>query len=637
MHSVVSLRNMKDLSFILVSNGIVVEISEFFTNMTEYMVKDILNTKIQDVFNVLRIGPHIDIENIDSGYDYFLFTKSLGVRFINIEVVEEMNERIYILREKPDSRLEDKYNYLCQLLSQNISGIAIYSIPDLILLKANQMYLDYFAVPHNTYENAFGKQVYEIIKGWKGSSDEAVWKNLITNGKAEHIKEFKYDMLARGITYWDATITPVFEDGKLKYIVTDAHEITESVLFRKHLEEKNRVIEKQKKELEAVLDNMTDGFSIIDKDGNYISFNKTIRQWMEQIKICKIEDFKYCDLNGRELTEYELPSSRVLRGEKVDKYELLMKSDKVERYLSISGTPIYDEEGNFIIGVLNIRDVTQKTLSLKLVEEQKKVLERAIEVKDDFLLAISHEFRTPLNVINSAVQVINCICKDDLSDKAKEYIGIIRQNTYRQLRLVNNLLDITRANAGRIQISKKNIDIVFLTKAITESVYTYADQKGISLTFESSIKKKVIGIDDEKYERIILNLLSNAIKFTPQDKSVNVKVHTIKNNVCIEVKDTGIGIPEDKIDLIFQKFEQVNSSLSRQAEGTGIGLSLVKKLIEALGGSISVKSKVGKGSTFNVLLPDVKVIEENNEKSMMDLMDNRLIQTTNIEFSDIYQ
>ncbi len=204
------------------------------------------------------------------------------------------------------------------------------------------------------------------------------------------------------------------------------------------------------------------------------------------------------------------------------------------------------------------------------------------------------------------------------------------------IRLVNNLLDITRVSAGCIKINKKNIDMIFLTRAIIESVHTYAAQKGVSVTFIASFEKKIVAIDDEKYERILLNLLSNAIKFTLKGKSIVVNLGYEKDIICIEVKDNGIGIPSDKVDIIFERFGQVDSLLSRRAEGTGIGLSLVKRLIEALGGSISVESKVGEGSTFTIILPNDTLGEEHDEKTMVDLLDNHLIQNTKVEFSDIY-
>ncbi|MDP4146839.1 MAG: ATP-binding protein [Bacillota bacterium] len=308
------------------------------------------------------------------------------------------------------------------------------------------------------------------------------------------------------------------------------------------------------------------------------------------------------------------------------------------RYWDNSLTPIsVDGEVKYIVSMLT--DVTTKTQTKKHLEEQSKIieaLENAIEMKDEFLSLVSHEFRTPLNVINTAIQAIELICKDELSDRLKNYLRPIKQNCFRQQRLVNNLLDITRADAGRIKIYKKNINIVFLTKAITESVQTYSSQKGVTISFVSSIDKKVIGIDDEKYERILLNLLSNAIKFTPEGKCITVSLYSNKGRICIDVRDEGIGIPKDKADIIFERFGQVDSSLSRQAEGTGIGLSLVKRFVEALGGSISLKSRINYGSTFTISLPDEKAVEEPIKGKIVDLMDNRLIQAATIEFSDIY-
>ena len=301
-----------------------------------------------------------------------------------------------------------------------------------------------------------------------------------------------------------------------------------------------------------------------------------------------------------------------------------------------SYNPTDEELTLFDVLVRQVADlIEQRQAEIKL-RENHEALERAMEMKDEFLSLLSHEFRTPLNVTNSAIQTLDLIYAGEMTDKVKEYMKIIKQNTNRQLRLVNNLLDITRANARHISINKKNIDIVFLTKAITESVHEFASRKGVRVKFVSKFTKRIIGIDEEKYERIILNLLSNAIKFTPEGKSIVVNLHSIKGFICVEVKDSGIGIEPNKIDLIFERFGQVDSSLSRQAEGTGIGLTLVRKFVEALGGSVSVKSKLGKGTAFTVLLPNETVVGEINEEPTIDFMDNRLLQTTNIELSDIY-
>lgn len=289
---------------------------------------------------------------------------------------------------------------------------------------------------------------------------------------------------------------------------------------------------------------------------------------------------------------------------------------------------------------LQVREIAikeQQEVILKAEKEQRESLEKALIMKDEFISLISHELKTPLNVIYSAIQLIECVYLNQIPERVKELIGNIKQNTFRQLRLANNLLDITRLNSGQFKLNMKNIDIVFLTKVITESVELYSGQKNIKVSFESNVECKIISIDDEKYERIILNILSNAIKFTESEGTINVIFNENRKSDLIEikVKDTGIGIPKDKQELIFERFGQVDSNLSRQAEGTGIGLSLVKLLVTILGGTIEVESELGVGSTFTMTLPAKKEVIANEIEDCLDI-DDRVIREIKIEFSDIY-
>ncbi len=295
--------------------------------------------------------------------------------------------------------------------------------------------------------------------------------------------------------------------------------------------------------------------------------------------------------------------------------------------------PICDIEGSVIEVIITGIDITYEMA-------QQENLEKMAQMKDEFVYSITHEFKTPLTVINSAIQTLESIYKDELTDNVKKYIGKIKQNSFRQLRLVNNLLEANKMSMGKIFINKKNLDIVSLTRIIIESVQAYAQQKGINLIFLTALKEKSISIDDEKYERVLLNLLSNAIKFTPKGKKIVVKVSLkIKNKkqkVRIIVQDEGIGIPKDKLKLIFERFWQVDSSLTRNTEGTGLGLSIVKQLVEVLEGEIHVSSKVGVGSSFELLLPADQVDNKPQEIDTKQLIDNHLIHSTAIEFSDIY-
>ncbi len=330
---------------------------------------------------------------------------------------------------------------------------------------------------------------------------------------------------------------------------------------------------------------------------------------------------------------YDIFQNVVKSGKPVFHDEKLIEYPEVRRlYLRYTIAPVF-EDGEVKYLVLIHTDVTAEV-------EKSKQMEEVIKLKDDFLYLMSHEFKTPLTVINAAVQSLEHIYNDQIPEKARVLVGKIKQNAYRQLRLVNNLLDITRINSGQIKLRKRNIDIVLLARVITESVAIYAQQKGVEIIFFSKLQKKMIGIDDEKFERILLNLLSNAIKYTPAGKKVFVELSTKLNNkkrmICIKVRDQGIGIPMEKQKLIFERFGQVDSLLTRQAEGSGIGLYLVKLMVNACQGEIFLESEEGKGSVFSLLLPSNIIKEAAGENEAWKISDSRLVQSLATEFSDIY-
>lgn len=429
-------------------------------------------------------------------------------------------------------------------------------------------------------------------------------------------------------------------------------------LLRKRAEEKLRQSEK---EYRLLFETMLQGVVYQDSEGSIISMNpaaerilgKTSAEFPGSSSV-KVEHHTIRE-DGSKFPGMEHPSMVSLQtGQEIHDVVMGVFNPREEayRWISINAVPIFQPGeikphrvytifSDITEGMQNQRLIkNQQDKVLKAEIEKNETLLKSIEMKDEFLSMISHEFKTPITVINSAIQAMEFVCKDELSDKGKGFLNKIRQNTNRQLKLVNNILDITRLSAGRLKVNRKDMDIVFLTKSITESIIIFAEQKNIKMSFSSTLGKKVIGIDEEKYERVLLNLLSNAVKFTPKGKSVFVRVSqkVVKGKcmVCIQVRDKGVGIPDDKKDLIFERFGQVDSSLTRQAEGTGIGLHLVKMLVKMMGGEITLESKVGVGSTFTILLPTQKVKDTPIEQMLKDIADNRLIQATAIEFSDIY-
>lgn len=259
------------------------------------------------------------------------------------------------------------------------------------------------------------------------------------------------------------------------------------------------------------------------------------------------------------------------------------------------------------------------------------------KLKTEFFANISHELRTPLNLILSTLQLLDYKVESntlELKDTKKNH-RIIKQNCYRLLRLINNLIDITKIDSGYFNINLKNYNIINVIEDITLSVAEYVKNKNIQLLFDTDTEEKVMACDPDQIERIILNLLSNAVKFTMPGGKILVNLADKGENITISIKDTGIGIPKDKMDIIFKRFRQIDRSFTRNHEGSGIGLSLTKSLVRMHGGEITVKSGYGKGSEFIINLP-VKILEYRECEIENSYNKNKHVESINIEFSDIY-
>ncbi|MGK0465586.1 PAS domain-containing sensor histidine kinase [Clostridium sp.] len=301
---------------------------------------------------------------------------------------------------------------------------------------------------------------------------------------------------------------------------------------------------------------------------------------------------------------------------------------------------------NKVIGlILSVRDSTVRIKAEQCIEENKEkeiLLNQAIEYdkfRTDFFANISHELRTPINVILGTVQLMDLKFKElfNINDeKGKRHLETMKQNCYRLVRLIDNLIDATKIDAGYFQIHLSNCNIVSVIEEITLSVAEYVENKGISLIFDTEIEEKIIACDKDKIERIMLNLISNAIKFTDLGGDLLVNIFERNDNIVISVRDTGIGISKEKQKCIFDRFIQVDKSLTRNKEGSGIGLSLVKALVEMHGGKMFLESEVNVGSEFSFEIP-IKQLPESEEKYVNNNFNaDSNTEKIHIEFSDIY-
>lgn len=260
-------------------------------------------------------------------------------------------------------------------------------------------------------------------------------------------------------------------------------------------------------------------------------------------------------------------------------------------------------------------------------------------LRGEFFSNITHELKTPLKIIFSTLQLMNAYLSKNnskIDENMSKYMKFIRQNSYRQLRLINNIIDISKIDSGYMSINFVNKDIVKLIEDITTSVVPYAEYSGVTIIFDTEIEEKIIACDPDKIERIILNLLSNAIKFTEPSDSIFVSIREAEDCVIIKVKDTGIGIPEEKQKIIFDRFIQVDNSSAKATEGSGIGLSLSKSLVEMHNGKISVVSQPGKGSEFIIKLPNVTDLSNTNSNDYLYNRNSDNSESVDIEFYNFY-
>ncbi|MCP4118088.1 MAG: response regulator [Desulfobacteraceae bacterium] len=236
------------------------------------------------------------------------------------------------------------------------------------------------------------------------------------------------------------------------------------------------------------------------------------------------------------------------------------------------------------------------------LEAQRLQVEEANRLKSEFLSNMSHELRTPLNSVMALSRVLLMQAKDKLSEEEASYLEIIERNGRNLLALINDILDLSKIEAGRMDVSPKNFSVVSTIETIMERLEPLAEDKGIEVNLKIPDNFPQIESDENRVHQILQNLIGNAVKFTEQG-GVIVSAGSDAENIHIEVSDTGIGISKKDLPHIFEEFRQVDGSSSRPYEGTGLGLTIAGKAVTMLGGNISVESTLGKGSTFFLTLP----------------------------------
>jgi PAS domain S-box-containing protein len=307
--------------------------------------------------------------------------------------------------------------------------------------------------------------------------------------------------------------------------------------------------------------------------------------------------------------------SRIRRGEHVDHFETIrLAKDGRQLNIWVTISPIKDSTGHVVGASKVARDVTAWKKAREETEIARLEAERANRVKDEFLAMLSHELRTPLNAVLGWTNILRL--KMASGEELKQGLDVIERNARAQSQLVEDLLDMSRIISGKIHLEPQEVDLCSVLNDSIETLRTAADGKGVRLNNAVRPFAVLISGDPNRLRQVFWNLLHNAIKFTPKDGKVEVRLEHAQSHVTVSLIDSGEGIAPELLPYVFDRFQQADTSTTRRHGGLGLGLSIVKHLVELHGGHVRVTSSgVGKGTTFTVELPLLGVdVEREKER-----------------------
>lgn len=484
------------------------------------------------------------------------------------------------------------------------------------------------------YANKKTRELFDIKEDESGyKSLEIKLKETVDKEQLEYIN----NKLINKSTYKENLILTNGDiiEVDIQKIQVDSNEKNKVVVFRDITEEYNvsQQLRVNEQRLTLITENIMDLIFTVNIDGIITYINSAVTNILGYTSE-EIIGTNYLDI--LDITDERSVSLMLDEGEKnlVTEHRVRRKDGKIIIVESVVSTITY-HNGQPIGRVIVSRDLEYRNdfELLKIKYEEVKEYER---IKNEFFANLSHELRTPINILYSCIQLLNfkkTTEKEEFLSYYEKYEKTMKQNCFRMLRLVNNLIDITKIDSGFMKMDFINYDIVKLVEDITMSVIPYVEAKKIDIIFDTEIEELEIRCDPDKIERVILNLLSNAVKFTNVYGKIEVNVSLKDNWVEISVKDDGIGIPAHMKDFIFERFVQTDKSFNRIKEGSGIGLALVRSLIELHGGKVYLNN-TKQGSEFIVMLPNIK--DKNYKIDDGKLEYEPTVEKICIEFADIY-
>ncbi len=365
----------------------------------------------------------------------------------------------------------------------------------------------------------------------------------------------------------------------------------------------------------AIFERSSIGIGLVDMKARIVDTNPAL---------CHMLGYSREELHGKHFTDYifkqqgDLELYKQLLSGIRDRLEMERRFLHKNEYLvwtQISISLILNRVGEPEYFLAMIEDITERKKTELKLRESKEAAEGGSRAKSEFLATMSHELRTPLNAIMGLSQLLQQEIVGSLNDKQKEYINCIYSSGEHLLALINDILDLSKVEAGKEELFLSKLNVEELCNDVISTVRDRAEEKGLRLVTEIDEKVDICIADERRIKQMLLNLLTNAIKFTPAGM-VCLEVKKVPQGITFTVSDTGIGIDPSQFKFLFEPFKQLDSRLNRQYEGTGLGLALTQKLARLHGGDVIVESTLGQGSRFILILPEQSQLREGENQSL---------------------
>lgn len=382
-------------------------------------------------------------------------------------------------------------------------------------------------------------------------------------------------------------------NGAPQHFVTQILDITEQQAREEQLEAAREEVERERQMLETVFETVGVGLLLIGPDGRYLRMN---RRHVEAMKMAHPNGHDSIagqpghiySADGRtQLAAEDLPSYRAMQGEEFDGYTNWTGSDeRTRRAYSISARTVRGPSGERLGAAVAYQEVTE--------------LMRAIQVKDDFVASVSHELRTPLTSVLGYLEIL--ADNGSLPQDVRAQVQVVRRNALRLQSLVSDLLEVGEFAETGVSLQRESVDIARIAREAAEAAGPLAERAAVELTADVP-DWLVAWVDEDRVRQVLDNLLSNGVKYSAAGDAVRLVLRQVGQAIEIEIRDTGMGIADDDLPHVFDRFYRGAIARSEQIAGTGLGLDIVRTIVEAHGGSITCDSVLDQGTTFRVCLP----------------------------------